>query len=245
MGLFSRHAEEPAPQRQPVYEEPPKKRGLFGSKHQSPDQINQNTTHGSRRSSTTTASPERTSGGGIFRRSTDAGHNNNYNNGYNNNNNYSNGYNNNYNNGYNNGQNGSQRSGGLLQRFGGGNRGDMDPSIVQARERVMGAEAAELEADRALMAARESAREAREHVRMLEVEAKEDAKRAKIKQHHAKEFSKRGKHLGSKFPESPTPCTMPLTLLQSIKGLPNISYLGSSESPPLDQYTVENIMALL
>jgi hypothetical protein len=204
MGLFSRHAEEPAPQRQPVYEEPPMKRGLFGSKRHSPDQINQNTTHSSRRSSTTTASPERTSGGGIFHRSTDAGHNNN-----------------NYNNGYTNanGHNGSQRSGGLLQRFGHGSRDDMDPSIAQARERVMGAEAAELEADRALMAARESAREAREHVRMLEVEAKEDARRAKIKQHHAKEFSKRGKHLGSTFPESLAPSTMPLTPSQSTKGL--------------------------
>jgi hypothetical protein len=194
MGLFSRHAEEPAPQRQPVYEEPPKKHGLFGSKRHAPDQINQNTTPNNRRSSTTTASPERTSGGGIFRRSTDAGHNNNYNN------NYTNGYHN----GYTNGHNGSQRSGGLLQRFGHGNRGDMDPSITHARERLMGAEAAELEADRALMAARESAQEAREHVRMLEVEAKEDARRAKIKQHHAKEFSKRGKHLGSTFPGSHT-----------------------------------------
>jgi hypothetical protein len=198
MGLFSRHAEEPAPQRQSGYEEPPMKRGLFGSKRHSPDQINQNTTHTSRRSSTTPASPERTSGGGIFHRSTDAGHNNN---------NYNNGYTNNHNNGYTNanGHNGSQRSGGLLQRFAHGNRDDMDPSIAQARERVMGAEAAELEADRALMAARESAREAREHVRMLEVEAKEDARRAKIKQHHAKEFSKRGKHLGSTFPESLAP----------------------------------------
>lgn len=195
MGLFSRHAEEPAPQRQPVYEEPPKKHGLFGSKRHSADQTNRNT-HGSRRSSTTTTSPDRTSGGGggIFRRSTDANHSNNYNNGYNNN-----GYDNN---GYNN-RNGSQRSGGLLSRFGNSNRGDMDPSIVHARERVMGAEAAEMEADRALMAARESVRDAREHVRMLEIEAQEESKRAKIKEHHAKEFSKRGKQLGRKSHDGP------------------------------------------
>ncbi|KAL2173898.1 uncharacterized protein P884DRAFT_332420 [Thermothelomyces heterothallicus CBS 202.75] len=60
----------------------------------------------------------------------------------------------------------------------------------------MAAETAEMEADRALMAAHESVREAREHVRMLELEAKEEARRAKIKEHHAKEFSKRGKLLG-------------------------------------------------
>jgi hypothetical protein len=76
----------------------------------------------------------------------------------------------------------------------------MDPSIIQARERVLGAETAEREADRALMAARESTREAREHVRRLELEAREDARRAKIKQHHAKEVSKRGKQLGRKRP---------------------------------------------
>jgi hypothetical protein len=115
-------------------------------------------------------SPDRTSGGGIFRRSTDASH------------------------------NGNQRTGLLHRSFGNGNRSDMmDPSIIQARERLMGAEAAETEADRALMAARESVREAREHVRMLEVEAKEEARRAKIKEQHAKEFSKRGKMLGRKL----------------------------------------------
>ncbi|KAK4140149.1 uncharacterized protein C8A04DRAFT_32355 [Dichotomopilus funicola] len=88
---------------------------------------------------------------------------------------------------------------GLLHRsFGHGSRHgpEMDPSIVQARERLVGAERAEKAADQALMAARESAREAREHVRLLEVEAKEEARRAKIKEHHAREFSKRGKLLG-------------------------------------------------
>ncbi|KAK3290282.1 uncharacterized protein B0H64DRAFT_61977 [Chaetomium fimeti] len=172
MGLFSRHAEpahEPAPQPQPTYEEPPRRHGLFGSKHHSPTHAPTNATH-STRSSTTTSSPDRSTGG-IFRRSTDASHN----------------------------PSGHQRGSGngLLHRtFGNGNREEMDPSIVHARERVMGAEAAEMEADRALIAARESVREAREHVRMLELEAKEEARRAKIKEHHAKEFSKRGKMLG-------------------------------------------------
>ncbi|KAK4041515.1 hypothetical protein C8A01DRAFT_34467 [Parachaetomium inaequale] len=177
MGLFSRHgdpAHEPAPQgqpayeeRQPAYEEPPKRHGLFGSKHHSPTRAPTNATHSTRSSTTASTSPDRTSGGGIFRRSTDASY------------------------------NGSQRTGLLHRSFGNGNRGEMmDPSIIQARERVMVAEAAETEADRALMAARESVREAREHVRKLELEAKEEARRAKIKEQHAKEFSKRGKMLG-------------------------------------------------
>lgn len=67
---------------------------------------------------------------------------------------------------------------------------------MQARERVMGAEAAEHEADRALNAARIQVREAREEVKRLEIEAKEEARLAKIKQHHAAEVSKRGKQLG-------------------------------------------------
>lgn len=75
----------------------------------------------------------------------------------------------------------------------------MDPSIVTARERVMGAEAAEKEADRALQAARESVAAARADVRRLEEEAKEEARRAKIKQYHAREVSKRGKALGRKL----------------------------------------------
>ncbi len=79
----------------------------------------------------------------------------------------------------------------------------MDPSIVQARERVLGAETAEREADRALEVARHEVREAREHVKRLELEAKEEARRARIKQFHAKEVSKRGKALGREFPPSP------------------------------------------
>ena len=86
---------------------------------------------------------------------------------------------------------------GLLHRsFGNGTPAGADPSIAEARERVMQAETAEREADRALMAARESVRQARDHVRRLEMEAEEEARRAKIKQHQAREVSKRGKQLG-------------------------------------------------
>ncbi|EON99631.1 hypothetical protein UCRPA7_4805 [Phaeoacremonium minimum UCRPA7] len=90
---------------------------------------------------------------------------------------------------------GSSRRSGLLHKFGNGSE-EMDPSIVQARERVLSAEAAEREADRVLDIARREVREARDQVRKLELEAKEEARRAKIKQFHAKEVSKRGKALG-------------------------------------------------
>jgi hypothetical protein len=60
----------------------------------------------------------------------------------------------------------------------------------------MGAEAAEQDAARALVAARESAASAREDILRLEAEAREDARRAKIKETQAREFSKRGKALG-------------------------------------------------
>ena len=93
----------------------------------------------------------------------------------------------------------------LLHRtFGNGNNEvDMDPSIVQARERVMSAEAAEREADRVLDIARREVHAAREHVKRLELEAKEEARRARIKQYHAKEVSKRAKPLGRTLPSSP------------------------------------------
>ncbi|KAI8624912.1 hypothetical protein F5Y19DRAFT_480150 [Xylariaceae sp. FL1651] len=86
----------------------------------------------------------------------------------------------------------------LSRTFGHGNGSnpDMDPSIVQARERVMSAENAERDADRALAAARLRVREARDEVKRLELEAAEEARRAKIKQYHAREVSKRGKQLG-------------------------------------------------
>ena len=49
-----------------------------------------------------------------------------------------------------------------------------DPSVVAARQRVSDAEAAEHEADRALMQARAAVRDARDHVKKLEQEAFEE-----------------------------------------------------------------------
>ncbi|EHK17295.1 uncharacterized protein TRIVIDRAFT_41854 [Trichoderma virens Gv29-8] len=82
----------------------------------------------------------------------------------------------------------------LFHRDGGGMA--LDPSILQAREHVMHAEAAEVEADRALGEARMRVRAAKDHVWRLEEEAKEEARRAKIKQEQAREVSKRGQGLG-------------------------------------------------
>ncbi|PTB62660.1 hypothetical protein BBK36DRAFT_1128472 [Trichoderma citrinoviride] len=80
-----------------------------------------------------------------------------------------------------------------------GGSGALDPSIVQAREHVMQAEAAEVEADRALGEARMRVRAAKDHVWRLEEEAKEEARRAKLKQEQAREVSKRGRGLGREF----------------------------------------------
>jgi hypothetical protein len=77
----------------------------------------------------------------------------------------------------------------------GGNANE-DSSITGARDRVMRAEVAEKEADRALHNARMAVREAREHVKRLEKEAAEEARLAKIKQSQAAAISKRGKGLG-------------------------------------------------
>lgn len=49
-----------------------------------------------------------------------------------------------------------------------------DPTIAHARDRVMSAENAEREADRALVQARAAVREAREHIKLLEREAAEE-----------------------------------------------------------------------
>lgn len=84
-------------------------------------------------------------------------------------------------------------SGGLLHRH------NEDSSITNARTRVMSAEAAEREADKALVAARAAVRNAREEVKRLELEAAEEARLAKIKQGQAASLSKRGKALGRKF----------------------------------------------
>lgn len=160
MPFFSRSepAQQPVqPAPQPVYEEQPKKHGLF-SRHRSPSPARTTSTSTRHTNSTYQTSPERGT------------------------------------------RSSSGSRGGLLRRsFGNGSANEMDPSIVAARERVMSAEMAEREADRALMAARESVREAREHVRRLELEAQEEARRAKIKQQQAKEVSKRGKQLGRKY----------------------------------------------
>ncbi|KAK4117865.1 hypothetical protein N656DRAFT_794287 [Canariomyces notabilis] len=177
MPLFSRHAhEQPVqePVHAPVYEERPKKHGLFGSRHQSPPPSQTQAMPAHRQ-----VSPDRDhhSGGGIFRRSTNAS-------------------NSTTTTTSTSSTTGGRRSSLLHRTFGNGNIAEMDPTIVAARERVMSAEAAEREADRALIAARESVREAREHVRRLELEAEEEARRAKIKQQQAKEVSKRGKQLG-------------------------------------------------
>ena len=63
---------------------------------------------------------------------------------------------------------------------------------------MLSAEAAEREADRAMLAARAAVKEARDHVRRLEREAAEEARLAKIKQTQAKAIGKRGKALGRK-----------------------------------------------
>lgn len=82
----------------------------------------------------------------------------------------------------------------------------LDPSILEAREHVMHAEAAEVEADRALGEARMRVRAAKDHVWRLEEEAEEEARRAKIKQQQAAEVSKRGQGLGRKLSYSHQRC---------------------------------------
>ncbi|TLD18430.1 hypothetical protein PspLS_10080 [Pyricularia sp. CBS 133598] len=82
----------------------------------------------------------------------------------------------------------------LLSRRHGGDT--TDPSILAARERIMGAEEAERQADRALDIARREVRDARDQILALEREAKEQARLAKIKAQGAREVSKRGKALG-------------------------------------------------
>ncbi|OCT51415.1 hypothetical protein CLCR_09240 [Cladophialophora carrionii] len=62
----------------------------------------------------------------------------------------------------------TRSSGGLFHR------NHEDSSIIAARERVLSAETAEREADRALVQARAAVQEARNHVKMLEREAEEE-----------------------------------------------------------------------
>ncbi|KAK1764139.1 hypothetical protein QBC33DRAFT_562193 [Phialemonium atrogriseum] len=172
MPFFSRHSEpveeEPQPEPLRVEEERPKRHGLFGSRHRSPSPTPSRATQATNNTNRlSTASHSSTSD---------------------------------HNGGGGIFRRSTEASNGhrsLLHRtFGNGNDSEIDPSILQARERVSGAEAAERDADRALAAARQSVREAHEHVRRLELEAEEEARLARIKQHHAREVSKRGKQLG-------------------------------------------------
>ncbi|OJJ48153.1 hypothetical protein ASPZODRAFT_1530025 [Penicilliopsis zonata CBS 506.65] len=84
-----------------------------------------------------------------------------------------------------------------------------DPSISAAKDQVFRAEAAEKEADKALVASRRAVHEARDHVKRLEREAAEEARLAKIKQSQAKSISKRAKPLGRKYDSSL--CPIPIT----------------------------------
>jgi len=100
------------------------------------------------------------------------------------------------------------RSRNFLQR-GGGMRGsndiEMDPSIVEAREHVLNAEAAEREADRKLAESQAAASEARtrvqaahERVEQLLRGFEEEQRLAKIKAFHVQDISKRSSLLGRK-----------------------------------------------
>lgn len=74
-----------------------------------------------------------------------------------------------------------------------------DPSISAARQRVISAENAEREADKALIAARKAVAEARAIVKRLEAEAAEEARLARIKQEQAARLGERAEPLGRKF----------------------------------------------
>jgi len=84
----------------------------------------------------------------------------------------------------------TRHHGGLLHRD------HEDSSITTARERLLHAEAAERDADKALLSARAAVKDAREQIKRLEREAAEEARLAKIKQNQAASMSKRGNLLG-------------------------------------------------
>lgn len=73
-----------------------------------------------------------------------------------------------------------------------------DPAIAAARQRVMSAENAEREADKALIAARNAVAVAKAEVKKLEMEAAEEARLARIKQEQAAKLGERAEPLGSK-----------------------------------------------
>ncbi len=136
----------------------------------------------------------------------------------------------------------SSRHRSVLSRFGGGcgsHGAELDPSIQAARERVMGAEQAESEADRALASARVRVREAREEVKRLEIEAAEEARRAKIKQYHAREVSKRGKQLGRRSPPH-TSLSLSLSLCLYSSFLSHSSLLATIDrTTPLPRWSMD------
>ena len=84
-----------------------------------------------------------------------------------------------------------------LQRHGVLN-GSEDPAITSARKRVIDAETAEREADRALMTARNAVAEAKAIVKRLEQDAAEEARLARIKQEQAAKLGERAEPLGRK-----------------------------------------------
>jgi len=84
----------------------------------------------------------------------------------------------------------------LLHRSIAGNEANLDPSILRARERVVGAENAEREAERILQAARAAVHEAVQEVKHLELESQEQMRLAKIKEYHVRDLSKRNRGLG-------------------------------------------------
>ena len=106
-------------------------------------------------------------------------------------------------------------------------RNHEDPSISAARQRVVAAENAERDADRALAQARVSVREAKEHARRLELEAKEDARLAKIKEEQAGKIGKRARPLGRECLQAPTliytddhrPWCMSVRRLRRVRGV--------------------------
>jgi hypothetical protein len=77
-------------------------------------------------------------------------------------------------------------------------KGGEDPAITSARQRVIDAESAEREADRALMTARNAVAEAKAIVKRLEQEAAEEARLARVKQEQAAKLGQRAHPLGSK-----------------------------------------------
>ena len=74
--------------------------------------------------------------------------------------------------------------------------GGEDPAISSARQRVIDAETAEREADRALMTARNVVAEAKAIVKRLEQEAAEEARLARIKQEQVAKLGERAHPLG-------------------------------------------------